>query len=248
MIRNIKALGAVLAAVVAMGAVMATAAQAAGELEVDTDANGRSNLTGVRTAGEHAEHLFVIDGTTPNGKITVRCKIATFEGTVSGGPANGKTIVTEQLFRPTYAECGASSLTAHVKMNGCQYLFKGTAEKTSTVTIQNCTAGKEIEVEVTAFGTCKVTVPPQGPLNHIKYVNKGGVGTQEMHVTAEGAVTGIKYTESAACPDPGVHTNGTYNGNVTLKGSKDEGGKEVTKHGHTYVELICGAQLGVTAK
>ncbi len=69
-----------------------------------------------------------------------------------------------------------------------------------------------------------------------------------MHVTVEMALTGITYTESAACPDPGVHNDGTYNGSFTLKGFKDEGGKEVTKHGHTYVELICGTQLGVTAK
>ncbi len=248
MTRKLKALGAALAAVMAMGAVIATAAQAAGELEVDTDANGRAALTASRTGPEHAEHLLVVDGTTPSGKVTTRCRVATFEGTVSGGPANGKTTVSELLVTPTYAECSASSLALHFRMNGCKFLFKGVAEKTATVTITGCTAGKTIEDEVTAFGTCKITIGPQGPLNHAKFVNKGGAGTNEMHVTVELALTGITYTESAACPDPGVHNNGTYNGSFTLKGFKDEGGKEVTKHGHTYVELICGAQLGVTAK
>ncbi len=247
MIRNLKTLGAALAAVLAIGAMIVSAAQAAGELEVHTDANGRANLTGSRTGPEHAEHMFVSAGTTPSGKITVRCKVATFEGTVSMGPANGKTNVIELSVLPTYAECSAASLTAHVTMNGCRYQFKWVAEKTATVNITGCTAGKTIEVDVTAYGTCKLTIGEQGPINHAKLVNKGGGGTNEMHVTVEMALTGITYTESAACPDPGVHSSGPYTGNFTLKAFKDAGGKEVTKHSHTYTELICGTQLGVTA-
>ncbi len=247
MTRNIKALGAALAAAMAMGAMIASAAPAAGELEVDMDANGRASLTGSRTGPEHAEHTFVIDGTTPTGKVTRRCKVATLEGTVSGGPANEKATVTQLAVAPTLAECSASTLTAHVRMNGCQYLFKGVAEKTATLDITGCTAGKTIETEITAFGTCKVTIGEQANLNHVKFVNKGGASTTEMHVTVEMALTGITYTESAACPDPGVHNDGTYTGNFTYKAFKDAGGKEVTKHGHTYIELVCGTQLGLTA-
>jgi hypothetical protein len=242
--RNLKTLAAALMAVLAMGAVIASAAQAAEneEIEVGLDANGTAVLTG---SLDGAEHAFVIDGTTPNGKLTTKCAISTFEGKVTGVKGAAVLKTKDVTLTPTYTTCKTSGLGTTVVMNGCKYTFTGAAATTANVDIVGCTTGKKIEVQISAFAGCIVSVGEQNNLAHVVYTNSGTASA--MDITAEATVTGIAYEESAKCPDPGAKTDGTYTGNVTLTASELSKEVSVTKHGHTYIEYICGSALQVTA-
>lgn len=242
MTRSLKTLALSLLALAAIGVTLASVAQAAGELTIDTDANGNANLTAVRAVGEHEELTFNAFGMFPT-----KCVTETLEGTVGGGPKNGNTTVKEIALTPSLSSCKTNASVTHVRMNGCKFVLKGSFTLTATVDIAGCTSGKTIEIEPTAEKAgCIVTIGEQTGLSHAVYVNKGGATTNTMHVTLEMTMTGIAYKQNANCVKPGSYTDGEYKGNTTLKAFKDEGSTEVTKDGHKFNQLLCGTQLGMT--
>ena len=215
MIRNYKAFGLALMAMLALGAFVAQGASAK-QLTVP------SGLTTVYVTGEkdlENQHVF----STPNG--SVKCTTTHFHG--SGPAASGS--VNEITVEPTYTGCTAFGFaTAHVKVNGCTYTFTtptsiGVGQVTWSGSSQFhilCPAGKQIEITPTAFGVsnCTQFVPEQTPTSgHIIGKNAGGSGAGEMDVTLETTLSGIHYTGTGGlCGNGETHSDATYTGNVTV--------------------------------
>jgi hypothetical protein len=202
MIRNLKSLGLALVAVLAMSAVVASAASAAIQY---TSNPSPQTATGANTAGKETF-------TTPGG--TVQCN-SHFAATV----ATGSTSLT---VTPNYETCVAFGfLNANVVENGCDYVFRPTARLAEghynhQVEVA-CEAGKAI---VITAGTCEVQVPAQKELKSVTTTNSAGSVTVVPNVEK---ITMNVTKDGFGCPFPGLgHTTGTYHGHVTL--TPTEGG------------------------
>jgi hypothetical protein len=210
MIRNLKALGLALVAVLAMSVMAASAAQgAAFKSEAGTTFLSGSQVT---------ENVF----TTAAGKV--KCKKATFSGEVTG------TSVTELTIIPLYEECTAFGQSAKVTMEGCDYDFDVTTATTGHVKI-TCPPEKHITVHVTS-GNCSLTIFGQTPgVPTVDFTNQGGPGnTRDVLVTS--TVSQIEYTvdgPGTICGTAGTYKGAEgakYDGTVTEKGA-NEGGTQV---------------------
>ena len=207
MIRNAKVLGLAFVAMLAMSAVVASAASA-------TAFDAPSGLTKA-TASQEAEfeHKF----TVTFGAIT--CKTASFVG-----EANGNGLASIEV-TPSYSGCLFAGVSAEVITNGCTYkLFPG---GTADVV---CPAGKEITVVSPPAGTvkCTVHVPAQTGLKSVTYTNLGSSPTQEVTIAVN--LSGIKYSETEGsglgkCPasNPVTQTGGTYTGKALATGENAAG-------------------------
>ena len=202
MIRNLKALGLGLIVAVAFSAVAASAASAV-EYHSSTTP---TTLFGVQSN----THEFGIAGI---GGVT--CKVAEFSGTQTGTTAKTVTIT------PTYKECTAfGDPTATVNMTGCDFLFNqptGSAPTyTGTVNVV-CPTGKTIDITFKlGSDECTLTIPGQTGLGTVSYTNN------KPHVDVSSNVSKITYSRDGTglCTTISAEaTNGTYKGNVTLKGN-----------------------------
>jgi hypothetical protein len=200
MIRNLKALGLVLAAVCAMGALMASGAQARTFTASSYPASG--------SGGQKTEHVFTVQGQT------VKCAKANFTGELKAA-SHSITIF------PTYTECTAFGfLEATVTMNSCHYEFtiadSSTVPPTTDSVHIRCTkAGDTITV---VGGTCTVHIPEQTPtVNVVDYANsEGGVLVTS---TVEGIHSST--TDGFLCPLSSTNTTdttGKYTGSTLFKG------------------------------
>jgi len=202
MTRNARALGLALVAMLAMGAVLASAASA---LTV-TAAKYPAAISATQTN----------TNTLSNGIRTVSCSEASLTGEI--GAASETVQIT-----PVYGGCtGNGGTTATVNANGCTYTLKPTVEHsattgTGTITV-DCPEGKRILVDIWATGKkhteaklCRLEVGAQGPLS-------GG----EYHNTANGILLTINLTTvkvlrtegTAANCGAAEKTEGTCTGNV----------------------------------
>lgn len=204
MIRNLK-IGIVLAAVLAMSAIGASA-QAASSLDV-----GAAPAT--LTASQGVQNKLTI---TDAGVVvtTVRCSTADLEATTT------TTNVTEATVTPNYGAakmCELGGIAASVTVNGCKYTLKGTATALTWTADVVCPAGKVIEIEQ---GTCVITVASQANLGTITFAN---VAVPPKHVTATLNIKGISVTGGLGCPAnlQGVKT-ADLTGTQTVKAFKDE--------------------------
>jgi hypothetical protein len=187
MIRKFKTLGIAMVAVLALSAVVASAASAA-------------NFTASKypTAGTAESALGNDDFKTEAG--SVECKAHFLTGSLSE-PAASITVT------PTYTGCKAFGfLNATVNMNGCDYTFY-----TTGVVDVKCPAGKSI---IITASTCETTVPAQTGLSTVDLKNNGtGISAQatvtgiKYNVTKDGIgcpfggtgeKTGATYTQNAA--------------------------------------------------
>jgi hypothetical protein len=243
MIRNLKALGLVLVAVFAMGAMVASAASAQGKLTSD----GPVTLTGTETGIEsnyfeafaglkvecpdsaYTGHKYTTEAETTHDEKTgvVKHNLLVPSGATTAtltphyNEANHNCLVNGTVFEPT------------IDMNGCDYVIHlgatvtpGTDTYAVTFDVV-CPPGKEITVTIwtntdlhTAAGApfCVVHVPPQ--------VNRPGAHAKDTtngHIDLEGTVTGItaKRTASATHPALCPHTTTTtakFKLDVTVKG------------------------------
>lgn len=226
MTRNLKALGLALVAVLAMGAVMASAASASFDSEIE-----KTTIEGEQPA--ESKHKFTVEAgstecstakfhslssTTTTGPVT---------GTLSGSVYTSASLTIE----PIYDNCTNSLLgEVNVKENGCHYRFTAGETISSTTTAGSvhveCHEGKVIEVvRASGFNPCTIKVGPQ-TLGGIVYHNEGSGSTRDVLVTAN--VEGLKYSQSGLlCPGgTGNFENGTYKGDVTTIGT-DEAGNHV---------------------
>jgi hypothetical protein len=194
MIRSVKMLGLAVVAVLAMSAVVASAAMA-------ENFHSESSPT-VLSGSQTATHEF----TTSVGTVT--CTTATFAGEATG------TSVSEVSVHPTYEGCKLSGINISVTITttGCNYRFYNVASKSGPTDIV-CETGKSITV---AGPGCTVTVGGQTGLNSVSYANEGAETSRTVKVTA--SVTGIAYSTKGFLCGTSSKTNGTYSGPTSVKG------------------------------
>jgi hypothetical protein len=164
MIRNIRAFGLALFAMLALGAFAASAAQAApGEVHITTPEKAVITADGTN-------HILKF------GTNEVHCNTGQLEGTLQNG-VNGWTQDGTQLtgkhitVTAAYQECTAFGFPMQFVMNGCKYTLDFTAELTAQTEIAECTTGKSIEIKVPALG-CTIIIGNQGKyLPHVIFTN-----------------------------------------------------------------------------
>jgi hypothetical protein len=211
MIRNLKVLGLAMVAVLAMSAMVASAASAH---EFKSEA-ASTQLTGKQVG----EHVFTAEGNE------VKCTTATFNGTQSGTEADEVTI------HPEYGKgldpegnpgkCRFSALTATVTTTGCDYKFDSETSEAGHATTQVVCAEKS-NITISLSG-CTITIGAQTVDGGVSFDNEGSGTTQQVKVTA--TATGIDYSASGfgcslAGIKTGAHSDGTYNGTTTVTGEK----------------------------
>lgn len=165
---------------------------------------------------------------------TVTCKKAEYHGTTNA------TTETSQTITPTYAECSHSLGTAHVNMNGCDYLFTIRPEPATTDNTVHlvCPGASGPTIQVTGpFGNCKIEVTPnQTPAGGVAYKTGGSAGATH-DIIADSTTSGIHavITEGGGnffvCGTTSTTTStASLDGNATLRGFN-----------------TAGAQVGITA-
>lgn len=225
MMRDLKALGLALMAVLALGAFAAGSASAAGERF-----HSESETT-ILTGTDEADHVFSASG------FSVTCTDATFRGTSKG---EGGTTTTKTLsVHPTYTGCTSSLGAAPVDTNGCNYVFGSEPNAGGHLPIQiSCTSTNTIKV--TAPG-CTLSFGNQTVANGATVTNTGAGTTRDVTVTATATATFSK--SGFGCFVIGGNT-GTYNGPTVVSGFKDNGTSgDLHTDSATYTE---GAQVGIT--
>jgi len=200
MIRNLKVLGLAIAAVMAMSAMMASAASAVPQF---TASAYPATVTGSNTKGNE---VF----TTEGGKVECDSHFVSH----SLEAASSTLTVT-----PTYSNCEAFGLNATVNTEGCTYVFHATEAVKINEVYNNhvdvvCPAGKSIKI-VAGGGLCRAEIKSQNGLTTVQTTNSGG------SVTVVPNVSSVKYTvttDSFGCPFSGTgeKTDGKYTGHVVV--------------------------------
>ncbi|MBA3866100.1 MAG: hypothetical protein H0X42_07115 [Solirubrobacterales bacterium] len=238
MTRNLKVLGLALAAMFALTAVAASAAQAvtpeyhctSTSANCFAESSASPELTGNGKINGSNDHVFNVNG----GNVKCTGTTGVTDGAVLKGTA-AKTSTSVTL-TPTYAGCKAFGVKATVNPEGCTYtltLVTGGISPYPITTDIKCPAGKKITVTPTGL-SCTITVGEQTGLKGITATN---VGTEPTHIEANINITGangkIAYTKTGTeCPEgPGSGTNGTYTGHSTITGFEDNSGTKGAKVG-----------------
>jgi len=228
--RKLKLLGAVAGAVLAMSAVLASAAQA--QTGFLTAPQYPAIVTGEQPFGP----VFDI-GENPPTPVTCGSKL---DATLFG-PTDPVT------FQPTYNNCvtDPAQTPTTVTLNGCDYTVGVTKPGTTgqpftTGTMQawvNCPAGQQIEIHVyfdqfqhaANVSTCTYDIAPQGPVPAGIYHNTM-VGIPDVDATINAKFTARSTIGAGFAPCGGdpitQHLPITLTGNYTLKGFQDFMGVE----------------------
>jgi len=208
MIRNVKILGLLVVAAMAMSAMVASAASA---VEFHSDSTN-TWLTNTTTTG--TSHKFDAAGNN------ITCTTASFKST-----QEAKTTSSIKA-EATYANCTFFGVAVTVSMGNCAYEFKANGEVAVVDrTGLNCDSAK-ITFKGTFLGaSCHVEIGEQTGLKTATY---DGASTAVGTVTVTPAVTGITYTATGGlCGETGTKTNGNYtSGTTTMTGYVDTAGAE----------------------
>lgn len=208
---RIKPLAAALLAVAALGAVMASSAQAQGEF---TAASYPTTLTGTQ---QEQVVLTWEDG------LQKKCNQMLFHSQLNSATS---TLTASA----TYSECTVFGFIAgSIEMNGCQYVFH-VSEPVETDIYSGtvdliCPAGKKV---VAKSATCEIFVPEQTGMKEVKFINNTAAGD----VTVQLNITGITYEkvkDGFGCPltGTGVKADAKIQGQITVVGESVENGKSV---------------------
>jgi hypothetical protein len=201
MIRNLKVLGLAITAVLAIGAMMASAATAA----EFTASEYPAQITGSNTKGSE---VFSTEG----GDVECNSHFIS----ASQNAASSTLTVT-----PAYTSCEAFGfLSATVNTEGCTYVFhatEGSAGVYKSHVDVNCPAGQSIKVTAS---TCKAEIKAQTGLTTVKTTNITE-GADAGKVTVQPEVSSIAYTvtqDGFLCPFGGTgnKNDGTYTGDVVV--------------------------------
>jgi hypothetical protein len=231
MLRNVMRAAALCVVLCALGAVTASSAFAASF----TFGAAPATITGSQAT------LNVIEFTnsTHVERVKTKCSVVSFEGTASVATANELTLT------PTFSGCTGGGLAETIKMNGCKFTFTGASSAALTVSldIAGCTTGKTITM---TQGNCTISIPAQSELAHIVFTSGGSAS--EMDALATVTITTLQSTQTGSeCPAPGLtSSDGSYSGTITFKAFSDQGSRSVSKHEHSYEEVICGTQISFT--
>lgn len=216
--RNLRKLGLALMAVMALGAVVASAAQATnGEF---TAGEYPAVVSAEQETGAEIVNRFVVGG------VGVECEVATFGGTLEK-PSSTLGI------HPHYTNCETSLGTeATIDVtNGCGYLFHAGEGLNAnddvfagTVDIHCESEGKTVETAtaiVVTAGFCNIDVKTQTGINGITYTNITG-SPKDVTIDVNSTNVEVKGTNVFLCPSAVTSaTTGTYESKVTVKGFED---------------------------
>ena len=187
MMRNLKALGVALAAVLALSALAASAASAD---TFKSEGGQEVTLTGSQEASPN-QMIFK----TTSGSVT--CPTSTFHAKTTSGVS---TVTTSE---PVFAGgCLCIGIACTVSTNGCDFLLHITTTEGTADLV--CPAGKELTL---TSAKCVVHIKPQGPLPGLTYSNTGSGATRE--VTIKFDVTNIHYEHTKVGEGIGSCTSGT---------------------------------------
>jgi uncharacterized lipoprotein YehR (DUF1307 family) len=232
MTRNLKTLGLALVAALALSAV-ATAGASAQTHTFRTSAGQTAHLTAQATGDQ------VLKKSTNDTKEFVCKKMNIVQGT--GTVVDSATSITAQ---PNYTECTAykganttEGVITFTEFTSCHYDFKNattegnpTGGKHANLAIKCTTPGDVIHLKVTALKIPCVTIPEQEIKHAVTYTNITDPGTGKKAIEIDFTPHSIKSEtpDTLACPDPEVHTDGTYVGSVVVTGFKDVNHTEPT--------------------
>jgi len=211
MTRTLKSLGLAVVAVLAMSAVVASAAQAqATTAKFTSMGKYPATFTGANGAGQE----------------TFKTEAGTVECASSFHGVTGEATQTVEV-SPTYTGCVAFGfLNATVSMEGCKYTFKLTTTLINPHRYQahvnvHCPAGKTIKI---VSATCEVSIGAQTGLTTVDLQNSAD--TKSILVTP--TVGGISYTvvkDGFGCPfaGTGAKTGATYTSHSATSVTSSEG-------------------------
>jgi hypothetical protein len=212
MTRKLKSVGIAFIAVLAMSAVVASAAHA-----TNTNIHTAKASAVVTGDGPLAGVVNVFTVTNGSGKnLNTRCEgTNTFKGALVGGTTTTSETLT---LTAVYKNCNIAGSESAVQMNGCDFLFHSNSTTLTTFSTDIvCPIGQEI-TEVSPAG-CTIHIPPQNGLTTVTLTNTGAVGSETRDMDANLNLTGIKYTITAGCPLTPVTlttTDGTYKEELTI--------------------------------
>jgi hypothetical protein len=193
----------------AMAAVLASAAQAATEFQAESYPG---MLTGTGP-GAGIANAFTI--TTGKGKsISNICKENRFESEL---PTAGATTLTVKAH---YASCKLAGLVSTVDMNTCAFvlhLVDKSEPLTATADLM-CTKAGGDTITITQ-GTCVVHVEEQQGLNHVIFDSIGVGTTKELKATVH--IENIKYEITNGCANTTGNTtttDGKYTEEILITG------------------------------
>jgi hypothetical protein len=224
MIRNLKALGLMAVAALAMSAMFASAAQANNAGTGTYTCGKTSPLTHTTCIihgeqyGTTAENFFEAGGE----KIHCENKGVTYTSHSANGTSADLTVT------PHYKDCTtASNLPATVTMNGCTYTFTrptttgGTPKWDATVDLVCPVGVVGVDIHVYLFGTptshsvqvCTITVLPKN--NMTGTTAEAGVKETKDDLTVKANITKIKYEKSGSCGAESAET-AIFKSNITV--------------------------------
>jgi hypothetical protein len=187
--RSIKALGLAFVAVLAMSAVVASAAHAS---TLTTFPEGKTvKISGAQVGTQE----FVL---TDNSNLKTTCTVAKFE------PVGTYTTGAETIeVHPVYEKCTAFGINATISTVGCNYLIHAAGAVTGGFDgFVDVTCGSGAIVITTL--TCEVKVDTQTKLNTLTATNSGQSSPETgMDVLLHANVQKIKYTvikDGIGCP------------------------------------------------
>jgi hypothetical protein len=201
MIRNLKAIGLAVVAVLAISAFVASAASAQSTTHKFTAMDNiyPKAFHGANAAGQET---FITEAGT------VECA-STFTGAIAS--ATQHVVVS-----PVYSSCKAFGfLNATVTMHDCSYTFQLTTRATSpTVHYQAhvnllCPAGKSVTIKA---GTCEVLIHPQNNLTTVDIENNAATTDILVRATVAQALSYTVTADGFGCPfaGTGAKTGGSY--------------------------------------
>jgi|GEM_PF-2754870 len=221
MIRNLKAFGLALFALMAVSALVASAAQAQTQRFRSEAVNTTLTVTQDGTEGtETAHQIFNAAG----GQITC----AGLHGEAS---STAQVVTTIQVENITYTNCKfLGFINVVVEMHSCDFQFTSHDEvsgQKNVKVVQKTNATKTCNEDPIQYkaSTCTVKVGEQPELTTAGYHSINN----QQEVTIEAHVHEIQYTANAGCPSgSGQFSNGTYEGNAVATG-EETGTKTMVK-------------------
>lgn len=226
--RNLKALGLALMAVIALSA-LATSSGTASPNPTWTPTEGPTTLHGVQLPNEGPGKTNAL--TLPAVGKQITCTTTTLDGlTTLFGPT------PEASFTPTYEGCQTPGGWVTITHNECRKRFfhlttvPGTAHYTTTAQLI-CPPGKQIEIHTYIdpdhnFSVCTIDIPPQVFNGAFTVTNTPGQGPSTNSVIIEGTA-GFQYTVTPSGPAPcnahGIFFDGITHTNITITGQDHVG-------------------------
>lgn len=210
MIRNLKALGLALVAVLAMGAVAANGASA----HEFTSSSATTYLSGTSESG--TTDKFTVSAIF--GTLTIECH-GSFTGTQSG------TVADEVTVTPSYSNCLFNGEAASVDVNGCDYNFDSDTDANGHAAAKvACPGTGTTETIAVTNNTCDMYFGTQTPTEGVTYTNiEDPVSSGKTAVTVKATVKATINEKKVTTTCFSTANTGTYESSAIVTGYSDAG-------------------------